>query len=264
MIIPIPANNKQFIIKLSLTASFPIVLGMVLYDPGKPFSDYLRRKVTFRASNFKKNGKAHRKIQIRVPVSPQNLTLEVYNKNSRSESGFKVDITEIANMPPAEIWASPERHRYMSFAIDFAQKAGYVKPGFYDSPNHEFLIQYLTNITDPFGNQLVTPARVHRQMPRVQVSMHFFKKFTIPVRVAILAHEGCHYFLNTRSEETADLCGIDYYYDYGFPRVEASYALTKVFNQHPESVGEPHYRRVANVMNHLDKRIAEDKSKAIA
>lgn len=140
----------------------------------------------------------------------------------------------------------------MNFAIDFAQKAGYVDPGFYSSKDFEFLIHYLPIITNDDGKELITPARIHRNMPRVQLSKRLFDQFSIPVRIAILAHEGCHYFNNTRSEKEADLCGIKYYLDAGFPSIEAMYAATEVFLKHPETVNQVHTTRARDIRSFID------------
>ena len=119
------------------------------------------------------------------------------------------------------------------------------------------MFQYLPSITDAFGKELITPARTHRKMPRVQISQRMFKSYSIPIRVAILAHEGCHWFLNTRSQKTADLCGIKQYLDYGFPTIEAVYAVTKVFGQHPEVVGKSQIQRTKDVIAFIDKYRAD-------
>ncbi len=253
MVIPIPSRHKRFTITLEIRASYPVSVGIIVYDPTVRYADYFRRKVTFRAGSFRDDKSAYRQIHIPLPVSPDNLILEVYNKQTLDEYGFRVVNFDLKEMGPAEVWASQQRHRFMDFAIRFAQKAGYVKPGFYHSPDHEFLIQYLPTITDELGNELVTPARIHRQMPRVQLSQKLFQQFTVPVRVAILSHEGCHFFMNTRSERNADLCGLQYYLDYGFPTIEAIYAAIKVFKRHPESIGKPHVDRTADIMNFIDQ-----------
>lgn len=248
MVIPIPAKNKRFKIILNIEVQYPLALGIIVYDPTVKHTDYFRRRVVFRS-----NTTGSREIQIPLPVSPQELVLEVYNKETHDDEGFKVTQLDLIAMPPAAVWASEDRHRFMAFAVDFAQKAGHVKTGFYPAPDHEFLIQYLPVIADAMGQELVTPARIHRQMPRVQLSQKLFKQFTIPVRVAILAHEGCHFFMNTRSEKNADLCGLQYYLDYGFPTIEAVYAATKVFKMHPDSIGAPHVNRTADIMHFIDQ-----------
>ena len=76
---------------------------------------------------------------------------------------------------------------------------------------------------------------------------------SIPVRIAILSHEGCHFFLNTRSEKEADLCGIRYYLDYGFPKIEAVYAATKVFAMRPDAIGKAHVNRTKDIMQFIDQ-----------
>ncbi len=236
-------------------------MGIYAYDPTRPHTHYLRRMLPFKPELFS-TGPAQREVLIPLPVSPKHLEIELLNKNAAGDdSFFQVDSIRMEKMPAAEIWASQERHRFMDFAIGFAQKAGYVSPGFYTSPDSEFLIQYLPVITDEQGEEQVTPARIHRHMPRVQLSRRQFRNFSIPVRVAILAHEGCHFFLNTRSEKEADLCGIRYYLDYGFPAIEAVYATTKVFSQHPESVGIPHIMRTRDIMQFIDSYKSKQRQK---
>ncbi len=245
MVIPLPAHKKRFTVHLNLKARQPVSLGIWVYDPRFPSTDYFRRKVSFREPG-------QREIKVPLPVTPDYLELEVFNKTNGSNRGFRVQDFTVKTMPPAELWASEERHRFMEFAIGFAQKSGYTRPGFYPSSDDEFLIQYLPVITDDLGNEQITPARIHRKMPRVQLSRQMFRNFSIPVRVAILAHEACHFFMNTRSEKEADLCGLRYYLDYGFPKIEAIYATTKVFSLYPESVGEAHLQRTRDMMDFID------------
>ena len=262
MVIPVPSNKGRFTVRIGLTAFRPMQLGIYAYDPSRPHTHYFRRCVTFRPAPFSA-ARLQREIHIPLPVSPKNLEIELINKNGGDDQSFQVDSFKIDPMPPAEIWATPERHRFMDFAIGFAQKAGHAPIGFYSSPDNEFLIQYLDTITDQQGEELVTPARIHRLMPRVQLSRRMFRQFSIPVRVAILSHEGCHFFRNTRSEKEADLCGIRYYLDYGFPAIEAVYAATKVFLQHPESVGQPHVTRTRDIIQFIDEYKAQRNTQKI-
>ena len=252
MIIPIPSNKSRFTISLGLTAFYPLSLIIIVLDPLRANTHYLRRKVNFRNAGLRRGRPEHMQVDIPLPLSPEGLQLQLYNLHTGGDEGFTLEKISFKAMPAAEIWASEDRHRFMEFAIDFAQKAGYVKPGYYHDNDKEFLIQYLPAITDERGLELVTPARISRHAPRVQLSKKILRRLTVPVRAAILAHEGCHYFRNTRSEKEADLCGIRYYLDFGFPRIEAIYALTKVFRLHPDSVGEPHLERTRDVMNFID------------
>ena len=264
MLIPIPSNRERFVIKLSITAFAPLVLGIKAYDPYRFQTHYFRRKAFLKPSSSKK-GKFSCELTIPMPISPPQINLELVDKNrfgnSPNGSRFQVDKMRIEKMPPTQVWASAEQHRFMEFAIQFAQKAGYAPIGFYDSLDHEFLIQYLPAITDQYGDELITPARIHKKMPRVQLSKRLFKQYSIPVRVAILAHEGCHYFNNTRSEQVADQCGIKYYLDSGFPTIEAVYAATKVFRMHPVNLGADHIDRTRDIINLIDRYKASKNSR---
>ncbi len=263
MVIPIPSHKRRFTLKLGIRAFYPHTLRITAFDPKKPNTHYLRRRVHFYPATFKK-GEVYRDIYIPLPISPETLAVELIEKHSGYDDGFEVTTIKVEKMTEAKVWATPERHRFMDFAINFAQKAGYSPTGFYNSKNHEFLIQYLPTITDSDGDELVTPARIHRKMPRVQLSKRLFSSFSIPVRVAILSHEGCHFFNNTRSEKVADLCGMQYYLDYGFPTIEAVYAATQVFLQHPDSIAAPHLKRTRDIIRFIDRYKATKKIQHVA
>jgi hypothetical protein len=252
VITTIPSNKERFQIKLTIMAVMPFELGIRVHDPQYSNSYYFRRKATFAKANTK------REFLIALPVSPKILEMEVFDKNDNEDTAFEIQEVKIEKMPAPAIWATDDQHRFLEFAIQFAQKAGYIVPGFYESTDNEFLFQYLDQITDPFGTELITPARTHRKMPRVQISQRLFKSYTIPIRVAILAHEGCHWFLNTRSQTTADLCGMKQYLDYGFPTIEAVYAVTKVFGGNPEMVGASQIERTKDVIDFIENYRANE------
>lgn len=235
----IHTDEKPALIRLHLAARRPVRLILKARDPMRSFSDYMSRRVPLRGA---------RTVDIPLPVSPKRLEILLWEE---SGGGFSVEGVERLELKANEHWAQPQQHRFMAFAVDFAQKAGHAKLGFHSSPKDEFLIQYLPSIRDDSGKKLVTPARINRLMPRIQVSREQFRRFSIPVRVAILAHEGCHYFLDTRSETEADLCGLRHYLALGFPRIEAAYALTKVFGLFPDSLGPDQIGRVQKALDFL-------------
>ena len=80
-----------------------------------------------------------------------------------------------------------------------------------------------------------------------------------PVRVAILLHEGCHWFLNTRSQQKADACGIYQYLSYGFPKIEAVYAATQIFSQYPKLVGKAQLERTRNIISTINQYTRDEK-----
>jgi hypothetical protein len=255
MLIPLETNNQRIVVNISVSVKRPVKLGAIIYDPHKSHTHYIRRKIPF-------DYELQREISLPLPVTPEKALMEIYNKETPTapDYGFNVEHLSMEPLENEDVWASPERHRYMEFAIDFARKAGYVSPGFYHSKNYEFLIHYVPTITDDDGRELVTPARIQRQMPRVQISQRLFRQFSIPVRVAILAHEGCHYFLNTRSEKMADFCGLRYYIDSGFPSIEAFYAASQVFLSHPDTIGHGHIVRTRAIDEFIENYIKQKQS----
>lgn len=245
MIIPIPSHKKRFTITLKVKALNNLNLGLKVYDPYRSYSHYFRRKAYLQRGQ-------KRTFMIPIPVSPEALELEIYDKNTGDDDTIELLDFKVKLMEAPQLWVTPEQERFFDFAVDFAKKAGYIRTGFYDSPKGEFLFQFLPSIVDPFGKELITPARTSRTMPRVQISQKAFRTLTIPVRVFILAHEGCHWFLNTRSQKTADLCGIRQYLDYGFPKIEAVYAATQIFGKHPQLVGEAQLQRTKDIVQFID------------
>ncbi len=251
MIIPIPTNKERFIIHLRIKAHRPMELGIQGYDPKYRHTYYLRRKARFVKTN------EQRTFQLRFPVSSKKMELLIFDKNAMHDRNFSVVSFKVEPMEALSLWASESEHRFMKFAVSFSQKAGHTRVGYYDSPNGEFLFHYVDAITDGSGKELITPARTHRLMPRVQISRRLFLDYSIPIRVAILAHEGCHWFLNTRSQKTADLCGIKKYLDYGFPKIEAIYAMTKIFGSYPELVGQAQLDRTRDLVHFIEEYIHE-------
>ncbi len=243
MRIPIASESRSFQLSLVITVKAPMQLNIKVSDPSKPYSDYLRRKAVV---------KKRRRLLISLPVSPKALVLEIHNSVTGTSTGIQITQVALTPLTPQTAWMHPAQHRFMEFAIDFAQKVGYVPTGFYESPAQEFLFQLLPKLTDAQGKEVITPARIHRHMPRVQISQRWFRPFSIPIRVAILAHEGCHWFLNARSQTIADRCGIRHYLGYGFPKIEAIYAVTKIFGSYPELVGQAQLKRTQDLIQFIE------------
>ena len=250
MIIPVPSKGRRFVIRLGIVAREPLVIGIRANDPTRRNTHYFRRKVAFKV--VAKDAPAYRKIEIPMPLSPELLEVEIYNKDTGDDEGFFVETFEVGPMPPAQLWAKPDIHRFIDFAQKFAQKAGYARTGFHQDRDAEFLLQYLPQIKDATGRTMVTPARTHRATGRHQVSKELFRQFTIPIRFFILLHERAHFTLPTREEKPADLEALKIYLELGFPKIEAVYAATKVFGLHPETIGEPHVTRTRDIMNFIN------------
>ncbi|MBS1635366.1 MAG: hypothetical protein JST26_05540 [Bacteroidetes bacterium] len=252
MVIPIPSHQQQFKVKVGIRAYEPCALGVNCYDASKPNTDYIRRRIPFSQNLFKAGNRGYKEFTLPFPLSPDQLMIEFYDKAYGDDASFKLEKFELEKMPARSVWAEPEIHRFIGFAQDFALQAGYLPTGVYDSKDGDFLIQYLPIIEDEWGNALVTPARTNRKSGRIQVSQTSFVGYTIPVRLVVLFHERYHFQIPTRLEKPADLHGLRLYLDLGFPRTEAVYATTKIFNSHPESVGPNHSNRVKDIVDFID------------
>lgn len=262
MIFPIPSDKKRFQIRIGIRAYEPMSLGIVCSDKYQRNSDYIRRRVPFQEHAFAGQKSAYREFTLPFPVSPEEMNIRFYDKDTGSDQNFSVEKFTIEKMDAAEVWAEPAIHRFVDFNLDFCQRAGYLSPGVYDSPDGDFLIQYLPVITDEIGQPLVTPARTNRRTGRMQVSRDAFRKYTIPVRIVVLFHERFHFQIPTRRERPADLNALRLYLDLGFPRTEGVYASTKIFLDHPLTVGKTHFERVKDNINFIDNYSAQKGKKA--
>jgi len=192
------------------------------------------------------------------------LAVDLYNKHSGYDDMFRIEKFEVSPMPPAHVWAQPGMHDFIGFAQNFAEKSGYTKTGFYHSPDYQFLIHYLPQIKNQFGQTMITPARTNRVTGRHQVSKELFRQFTIPVRFFILLHEREHFIIPTREERPADLSALQLYLDLGYPTIEAVYAATKVFRLHPETIGAKHAERTRDIIDFIDDYKEKKQLKSIA
>jgi len=117
MLIPIPSYRKRFTIHISIRALEDVRLGIHVYDPIRYFSNYFKRKA------FIPKG-VLRSINIMLPVTPDQLELELLNKQTRNYKGFKIERLDIKEMPQPSFWADPMQHRFMDFSIKLHKRQG--------------------------------------------------------------------------------------------------------------------------------------------
>lgn len=245
--IPIPSNHKSFQLEIVLFSRVADVVGVIATDETKPYTDYLRRKFEF-SKEDKVPGGFKRSIIIKLPLSPKELTVIAYSKNFKNKSLKVIDL-KVSKLDQSALWVDSEMKDFLKFSGKFCVEAGYRKTGFIESPQYQFLIQYLPKIKDQFGNVLITPARTHRQTGRIQVSQDLFRRVTIPVRMFIMLHERHHFSIPSRDEIEVDLASLKIYLDFGFPSIEAIYSATKVFRMHPDSLGSYQVDRTRKIVN---------------
>jgi hypothetical protein len=123
------------------------------------------------------------------------------------------------------------------------------------SEDGKFRIDYLDTIKSKSGKRLTTPARISQSRGNIQVSKDLFKKYTVPMRMAILLHEFSHYYLNDRMEDEveADLNGLLLYLGLGFPRIEAFQSFLTVFQQTPTEQNKGRFDVLNQFVSNFEK-----------
>lgn len=251
MQIPIPSQHRAFALRVTLRASEPFDLAVRVFDPTKANTFYISRRIPFRA-DLLEHAEGERSFRLQFPQSPELLVLELTDRDFPGSEGFEVVDLQVERLPEPVLCDFPEIHRFAAFAEQFAARAGYTAPGFYDAPNHEYLIEYLPQITDVIGRPIGTPARINRRTGRIQVSAAQFRRYTVPVRLFILLHERFHRVLNTRRERPPDRGAIRTYMELGYPGTEGLYAATKVFLDHDGPIGKDAWDRVRAIGRFID------------
>jgi hypothetical protein len=171
-----------------------------------------------------------RTFEFPLPLAPQALKVELINEFTGDSSDFRITNLQMHPLRRYNLWMRPVTKAFMDFAMDFAQKAGYVRAGLYVSKCGRFHIQLSEQIHDrDTGKLLFTPARVSKRTGFMEVSRAQFKGYTLAMRMMILLHEWMHYEMQTREESEADLNALRIYLAHGFSQVEANYAVTKIF-----------------------------------
>jgi hypothetical protein len=129
-------------------------------------------------------------------------------------------------------FGNPGIAKFIIFAEQFAQRAGYMSPGQYYNTTGEYMISFVDQITaHDTGRLLNTPARISSSSGLVEVSKQKFDKFTVPGRIATLLHEFCHVFKNrdVSSEIEADKHAATIYLALGFPIVDLLNVFSDIF-----------------------------------
>ena len=249
-------KNRPITLMIEVATGDPQKIRVIVKDDDKPFTVYTDRYATV-------NGKL--KYFVRMPLSPYIAKISVYNDaNGDLKKGqdptFKV--IEFKELPLKRKlgcidFKNPEIKSFIAFAEQFCQKAGYISAGgsVYMSEDGKFRIDYLDTIKAKSGKKLTTPARISQTRGNIQVSKDFFKKYTVPMRMAILLHEFSHYYLNNKMEDEveADLNGLLLYLGLGFPRIEAFQSFLTVFQETPTEQNKGRFDVLNQFVSNFEK-----------
>ena len=177
---------------------------------------------------------------IGMPQSPYVARLVVYadGESPLAESN-QYDVTGIDILPLQStkyIGLSRKTKSFVQFAQEFSKEASYLdasKTGVpYYSDNEKFRIDYFDVVRSrKNGKPINTPARISQLNGRIECSKADFIRYSIPMRMAILLHEYCHFYVNKNpsSEVESDINGLRIYLSLGYPRIDAYNVFLNVF-----------------------------------
>jgi len=197
---------------------------------------------------------------VMMPQAPDVVLVGIYNDNNgmlRNDTSFKATITsEPYNVPPLK--ASKKTKSFIRFAQEFADECGYLSASpqghVYKSNNGRFRIDYFDIIRSKNSGKVIkTPARISQVSGKIEVSAEAFRKYTIPMRMAILLHEYSHYYLNKNpsNEVEADLNGLRLYLKLGYPKIDIYNVFLNVFKTSPSEQNKRRFKKLDNLVKNF-------------
>ena len=96
---------------------------------------------------------------------------------------------------------------------------------------HHYVGEVKEYYFDKNGKPINTPARISQLNGRIECSKADFIRYSIPMRMAILLHEYCHFYVNKNpsSETESDINALRIYLSLGYPRIDAYNVFLNVF-----------------------------------
>jgi hypothetical protein len=241
----IPTQGHDITLTFKVSVDRPMVLRIKGYD-AHPFhnnSVYFDREFGTADQLFQ----GTKMIQAPMPVSPEKMNLVAFDSLTGSQSGVRILEVKAAPLDKRIVaFNTPDDYEYYRFLESFIKACGYRQTGMYKSENGKFKILLSGALYNEKGQPLSTPARIFRPSGIQEWNKPKTDKMTIPIRAFIGLHEFCHFRVNTRNEFEADHYALRIYLGMGFPKSEAMYAFTKIFNP----VDENHEK-------HLESRMQE-------
>lgn len=256
MNIKLNSRKREMILVVQVLTKRPQRIRLRVKDAYKPNTYYTNRYKTVRGKKT---------FYVRMPQSPSRAIIQVFNeKNGNLPKGvdrtFKVAKLKVI---PLKKHFCPEdaedmtTRSFIDFAKDFSENAGILSAhnSIYRSDGGDFRIDYLNVIRNrKTGKKLNTPARISRSRGVIEVSKKHYKRYTVPMRLAILFHEYSHFWLNvdSTSEMEADINGLIIYLGLGYPRIEGQQAFLDVFKKAPTDLNKKRYKLLNSFIKNFD------------
>lgn len=221
----IDLEERPTLIKFKVDIKNPQMITIVGYDPDPKHKDTVYFARTAKVSQ---RGQT---LEIPMPISPKKLILEIQPENSSYGSYLNVYDMVVLDLPQVTSVFPAKTLEFYNFLKKFAQEAGYIEPGFYVSKDEQYLIWAKENL-DADG----TPAKVNRRTGVVKMNLSKLRPYTVYMRIFIGLHEFFHYALQTTDEVAADMGALKVYLGMNYPKSEANYAMTKIFDNSPSAL----------------------------
>lgn len=226
----INTNQRQVLIKVYLGVRVPQRISLVGIDANPDHNNtiYFARS---KGINGNEHLNPNNPIEIPMPLTPDKLILEIGQENGAFGSNFNVAKVEVEDLPKTTVAFPPNVLEYYNFIKTYCQQSNYRPVGFYNSKDENYLIWVKEHLDGD-----ATPARVNRRTGVVKVNLQHFQPFTVFMKVFIMLHEFIHYNEQTTDETRCDLGALRIYLGMGFPKTEANYAMTKIFDNSPAAL----------------------------
>jgi hypothetical protein len=242
-------SQRQLVISLDIFSEKESKVRLVAYDASRKNTKYMDRYNVFKGTN---------NFIIRLPQSPELLTIVITGNADSPLKIVKKEVTPLQTQMSAWDFENKQISKFVMFAQQFADRAGYLSTGKYLDDTGTYEITYLPLIkADQTGKELNTPARINSATGTVQVSQKIFIQYTIPGRVAILLHEFCHVFANNdvHSEIEADFHAAQIYCALGYPRIEILHVFANVFYKADTDLNKLRLNKLMEFVDQFDNRI---------
>ena len=201
---------------------------------------------------------------VRMPQAPEVASVIVYNDKTgrgRKDYGFRVLSISEVSLKTTPIKMSKKTKAFVKFAEEFCNECGYLSSSpqghIYRSNNGKFRIDLFDKIRSRKTKKIIgTPARISQLNGKIEVSKSMFKKYTIPMRMAILLHEYSHFYLNNvpSDEREADINGLKIYLSLGYPRIDAYNVFLNVFKRSATEQNLHRYEKLDSFIRNFDKK----------
>jgi hypothetical protein len=252
MIVKVPTRHEELTLIIKVLTQQPTKIRIKVIDESQVDTSFTDRFKTVDGESI---------FYVRMPVSPQNALVYIYNEDKGNLMQGQDDSFEVESITKGSLekkldvidFSNAEVRSFVNFATRFCYNAGTLPSGTYVSDDRKFVIKYLPVIEDD-GKEQSTPARIDITNGNIEISKKQFIKFTIPNRMAILLHEFSHVYLNDNvdDEVEADLNSLLIYLGLGYPRIDAFEVFAKTFMNAPSEQNKDRYDKIKSFIDNFE------------